>query len=340
MNTEAGKPVTGPAAWTGARLRDDDSWIHRLTEAQIAELDTAVKALDGQKLDPPAISREDFPLPALGPVLQSLSDEVEEGRGFQLIRGIPVERYDYRQLRRLFWGVGLYIATPWPQTKHGDWFIDVRDEGKNYDENERGYHSTSELHYHSDGTHMVALLCIQKARKGGESSIVSSAAIYNKMLAERPELLDVMYRGYPHDRRGAQPDGEPRLAPWNLPVFSFPNGRFTCVYDRKPSEWGREMAGTPFTETDHAAFDFADALTRDPEFRFDMAFEPGDIQLLNNFLVLHSRKEFIDDPDPAKQRYLLRLWFDNPRSHRRAVNKIHLYTDTPLPDGIEINPSV
>jgi hypothetical protein len=70
-----------------------------------------------------------------------------------------------------------------------------------------------------------------------------------------------------------------------------------------------------------------------------MALEPGDIQLLNNFLVVHARTEFTDDPDPAKRRHLLRLWFDNPKSLRRAVNKIHLYTDTPLPDGIPITPS-
>ena len=320
-------------------MRDNESWVYRLTEDQIAELDAAVQTADAKKLDPPAIEKEDFPLPTLGPVLESLSDEVEEGRGFQIIRGIPVTRYEYRQLRRLFWGIGLYFATPWQQTKEGDWFIDVQNQGKNYDENMRGYHSKSDLRFHSDGTHMVALLCIQKAREGGLSSIVSSAEIYNRILAERPDLLDVLYKGYPHDRRGAQPEGEPRLAPWNLPVFSFTEGRFICVYDRKPSEWGREMAGNPFTAKDHEAFDFADALTRDPDFRLDMALEPGDIQFLNNFLVLHSRTEFVDDPDPAKQRHLLRLWFDNPRSKRRAVNKIHLYTDTPLPDGIDIRPS-
>ena len=67
-----------------------------------------------------------------------------------------------------------------------------------------------------------------------------------------------------------------------------------------------------------------------------MAFEPGDIQFLNNFLILHSRKEYFDDPDPAKRRHLLRLWLDNPKSQRRAINKIHLYTDTPLPDNIDI----
>jgi hypothetical protein len=340
MHAEAGKPVAAPSAWTGSELRGSGSWIYKFSETEIDELDAALQAVDAMGLDAPAITKEHFPLPTLRNTLSELAQEVEEGRGFQVVRGIPVERYDYDQLRQLFWGIGLYFATPWLQTKDGDWFIDVRDEGKNYDENMRGYHSTSELRYHSDGTNMVALLCIQKARQGGESSIVSSAAIYNRMLEERPDLLDVLYKGYPHDRRGAQPDGAPRLAPWNLPVFSFVNGRFICVYDRKPSEWGREMAGAPFSETDHAAFDFADALTHDEDFRLDMAFEPGDIQFLNNFLILHSRKEFIDDPDPAKQRHLLRLWFDNPKSQRRAVNKIHLYTDTPLPDGIPIQPSV
>ena len=336
MNSEPGKPVAAPSAWVGADLRSSESWIYELSQTQINELDKALQAVDATGLDAPVITKEHFPLPTLSKTIADLAHEVEEGRGFQILRGIPVEKYNYQQMRRLFWGIGLHFAKPWPQTKDGDWFIDVRDEGKNYDENARGYHSTSELRYHTDGTNMVALLCLQKAREGGESSIVSSAAIYNRMLENRPDLLDVMYEGYPHDRRGAQPDGEPRLAPWKLPVFSFVNGRFICVYDRKPSEWGRNLAGEPFTKVDHAAFDFVDALTQNDDFRLDMAFEPGDIQFLNNFLILHSRKEYFDDPDPAKRRHLLRLWLDNPKSQRRAINKIHLYTDTPLPDNIDI----
>ena len=39
-----------------------------------------------------------------------------------------------------------------------------------------------------------------------------------------------------------------------------------------------------------------------------MDFQPGDIQWLNNSVILHAREAYDDDPDPARRRHLLRLW--------------------------------
>jgi len=45
----------------------------------------------------------------------------------------------------------------------------------------------------------------------------------------------------------------------------------------------------------------------------DIDFKPGDIQFLNNFVMLHTRREYEDFPEPARKRHLLRLWLRDPK---------------------------
>lgn len=339
MHAEPYAPITGRTAWKAADWKDDERWIWRLPEAGVRDILAALEDVERRGLAVTQIRREDFPLPSIEADLVRLAEEVEEGRGFQLLRGVPVADLSYEQLKKLYWGLGLHFGRPVEQTKDGDWFIDVRNEGKAYDQNMRGYHSNAALEFHSDGANTVVLLCINKAVEGGLSALVSSAAIHNALLAEDRALLAPLYEGFPQDRRGAEPEGEPRLSPWKLPVFSFTNGRFNCVYSRPGAEWGLKLMGRDLTAEEKRALDRFDEISRDPAYRFDMAFEPGDMQLVNNFTVLHSRTAFVDHDDPAKRRHLLRLWLDAPHSRRRAINKLHLYTRTPLPDGIEIRPA-
>jgi alpha-ketoglutarate-dependent taurine dioxygenase len=57
-----------------------------------------------------------------------------------------------------------------------------------------------------------------------------------------------------------------------------------------------------------AALDLIEAIANDPEFHVAMDFRPGDVQLLNNAKVLHSREAYEDSEDLAERRHLLRLW--------------------------------
>jgi alpha-ketoglutarate-dependent taurine dioxygenase len=56
------------------------------------------------------------------------------------------------------------------------------------------------------------------------------------------------------------------------------------------------------------ALDLVEAIANDPAFHVQMEFHPGDVQLLNNATILHSREAYEDDDDPARRRHLLRLW--------------------------------
>jgi hypothetical protein len=51
-----------------------------------------------------------------------------------------------------------------------------------------------------------------------------------------------------------------------------------------------------------------DEIIQDSDLVLPMSFEPGDIQILHNHQILHSRNDFENWPEPERQRHLLRLW--------------------------------
>ena len=323
--------ATGRAVWRGSEMANDPSWIWQVPAVGVAEIEQALSGVLRRGLLPSEIELRDFPLPSLAAELHRLAEEVEAGRGFQVLRGLPVEGYSESELHALTWGLGLHFGKPVEQTKDHDWLIDVRDEGGSYSRNARGYHSPSKLDFHTDGANTVALLCVNKAEEGGLSVLASAGAIHNALARFHPEYLAALYDGFPVDRRGAQPEGESRVSPWLLPVFSVTRGQLNCVYSRGASVWGREQAGTPMTAEELAAFDAFDSLAHDPELLLEMDLQPGDMQLVNNFTVLHSRTAFFDNPESPRRRHLVRLWLDVAESDHAAINKLHLYTRTPLP---------
>jgi hypothetical protein len=87
------QPITGPAAWHGADLAGDTTWLHPLSRESVAEIDAALAHVKAQGLRFPHFGKEDFPLKALEPELQRWADELENGRGLLALRGLPVERY-------------------------------------------------------------------------------------------------------------------------------------------------------------------------------------------------------------------------------------------------------
>jgi hypothetical protein len=60
------------------------------------------------------------------------------------------------------------------------------------------------------------------------------------------------------------------------------------------------------------AMELIDTLANSERFRLDMDFRPGDIQFLNNRVVVHSRCDFEDFDEPERKRHLLRLWLRTP----------------------------
>jgi alpha-ketoglutarate-dependent taurine dioxygenase len=56
-----------------------------------------------------------------------------------------------------------------------------------------------------------------------------------------------------------------------------------------------------------------------PELMLSMDFQEGDIQLINNHVLLHAREAYEDYPEPGRERHLLRMWIAVDEAHRRPL---------------------
>lgn len=306
--------IGGPSAWTGPGLASDVRWIRPFADAELAEIDAAMRSVLERGIGIPRITKDDFPLPQLGPRLEALRAELLEGRGFVLLRGLPVERYTIEESAVAYYGLGMHFGIALPQNAKGHVLGHVRDLGYDHaDPGVRIYQTAVRQTFHTDSCDFVALLCLQTAKSGGESFIVSSMTLYNEIGRRRPDLLPALFQPYPTDRRGEVPEG---LQPWfDMPIFHWHAGRLSCIYVRQYIDSAQRNfpQAARLTPQQVEAMDLLDALSNDPDIHLSMAFQPGDLQFLHNHVVLHSRNDFENWPEPARHRHLLRLWLAPPQ---------------------------
>ena len=219
------RPVENPAVWLGSDMAKTDEWIHTLSAEDIGELDAALRQTQQRGLAIIDIGRQDFPLPTLGPVLDDLQDQVINGRGFVLIKRIPVERYTDAEAQTIYWGMGTYWGDAVSQNGKGHVLGHVKDLGMaEGDPARRGYQTTLKLRYHTDSCDIVGLMCLAKAKSGGLSSIASAGAIHNEILRRRPDLVEVLRGPFYMDCKCEVPDGKLPYAA--APVFNYDDVHF------------------------------------------------------------------------------------------------------------------
>lgn len=304
-------PISTRAAWTGADFVSDRSWVHELTPAQIDAIDRALAGVAQRGLSAPRFTRADFPLGPLEPLLAKIAEDLEHGRGFCLLRGLPIARYDDREIDILYFGLGLHMGEPVGQNPRGDLIGRVMAVGDAARKETRVYETNLYLPYHCDPSDVVGLLCHRKAREGGVSSLVSVAAIYNEILAHHREYLGLYFRPWYFAHLC---EDMPSLSP----IFSFHKGKLSCRYLRQYTELGQEIMNQPLSRVEIEALDLFDRMISLEHLRLDMMLEPGDLQFANNYAVLHSRTAFRDHDDPAQMRRLLRLWLKMPNARELA----------------------
>jgi hypothetical protein len=300
--------ITGPSAWYGPQMAERAEWVHPLDGAEIAEIASAVRSLEASGLEPTALKREAFPLPTVGPRLGRILEEVLHGRGFVLLRGLPVHDWGPKRSAVALLGLGLHLGNLRSQNARGHLLGHVRDQGlSSRDPNVRIYQTRERQHYHTDSCDVVGLLCLNPARTGGFSSLVSSVTIFNELRRRRPDLARVLFEPVETDRRGeAAPEQKPYF---RIPVFNWFADLLTTIYHRSYIESARRFADVPPLATVQTeALDAFDALANDPALHFFMEFRAGDIQLVCNHSLLHDRTGFEDWPEPERKRHLLRLW--------------------------------
>jgi hypothetical protein len=324
MDRKMTKPFEDASVWTARDFPAQRSWVRRLEPRHLEEIDAALAAARRSGVPFWALRPADFPLHEAAELLSGAAHDLERGRGFAVIGGFPVERYGYDDNLLAYAGLSSYLGRVVDQSYAGAKIVDVRDTGATYSKDSRGYQSSAMLRFHSDGACLTGLMCLGAAAEGGLSVLTSAGTAHNAVLAERPDLYEVLAQGFRHHRRGEHAPGEPPVSE-PIPVFSFHDGLMHCVYDRNQSLWAAD-AGVDISPRQIEAMDCLDAVLARPELQLHMEMQVGDIQYVNNFTILHARTAFRDGP--GRQRHLLRLWLDAPESRWRGPTMRDLYVQS------------
>jgi hypothetical protein len=303
------RPLAVAAAWRGPDVAArPEEWSERLAAEDVAEIEAACDAVRARGLGLGEVRREDFPLPRLAERVRGWARELLTGRGFLLVRGLPVERWGDETSALVYWGLGQHLGTPGAQNPEGELLGHVVDTGEDAaNPFVRRYRTAGDIRWHCDLADAVGLLCLRTARRGGASRIVSSVSVYNALLERRPDLVDRLYEPFLLDTRDEE--GRGRM-PW-VPVAPcrFAAGALRTFWHGDYFRSVERHAEAPrLTPLERELLDVYEGIANSPELYLDMQFERGDIQLLSNHLALHARTAYEDDPDRARRRHLLRLW--------------------------------
>jgi hypothetical protein len=309
MTFELPPEQNSKAAWYGPDMVGRTDWLMTLSRTELDEIEGATIELASREADIASIADTDFPLPTLAARLRSrVEGEVLNGRGFLLIRGLPVERWTMRESATAFFGLGAHLGSARSQNGKGHVLGHVCDLGLDVtDPNVRIYQTHERQTYHTDSCDIVGLLCLKTAKSGGLSALVSSTTIFNEMRRLCPDLLELLFQPLATDRRGEVPEGKKPY--FEIPVFNWHQGHLSAIYQRQYIDSAQRFADAPrLTARQIEALDLFDSLANDPRLNLFMEFKPGDVQLVHNHTLLHDRTAFVDWPEPKNRRHLLRLW--------------------------------
>lgn len=315
--------------WTNADAKQDHSWTLRLNDAQVDGFRAALQYARSVNKPFLEMTRADFPLsqPAKDALTQAVA--MTQGRwGMALVKGFPVDEWTEDEAKLAYWGIGLHMGVARTQNRASEIMNDVRDAGGDYRvKGGRGYNTNASLDFHQDSADLVCLLCRRTAKRGGESKVISSMALRNAVARERPDLLDVLHQPFFHSYQGTQDPTQPPY--YRLPIFGNHPQYFAARTNRKNIVAAqRDFPEVPrLTDQQQQAIDLLDELMPSDELCFNMVLEKGDLQILNNYVTLHSRTEFEDYEEHDQKRHLFRLWLAIPGSQPLPAGWDEYYGD-------------
>ncbi|HSI58215.1 MAG TPA: TauD/TfdA family dioxygenase [Ideonella sp.] len=297
-------------AWRAASFQSPADYSLALTPQERQALVEAVKA---RPADVPvhALGLQHFALGLLSSRLRAAYQEVRSGKGFVVLRGLPVDELALDDYVAAVWAVGLHFGDALSQNAGGELVGHVVDASAD-DATPRMYRSNLELRPHNDITAMASLACWHKSQTGGASVIVSAVTVHDVIAEEAPQLLAPLYRGFHHHRIGEEAPGEVPATPYRVPVFAVEEGALSCRYLRSNMVAGHKQLGVPFTDEEIAAMNGFDRIATAPENRLAFFLERGEMIVMNNYTVMHARTSFTNFPEPERKRHLVRLWLDAP----------------------------
>nr|WP_315597716.1 TauD/TfdA family dioxygenase [uncultured Cupriavidus sp.] len=305
-----GQPITGPGAWKGPDIDWMKEGLHVLDNADLREIDLALKHLKSLgEVDFPDVTPETFPLDKVGKLMASLPQRLREGAGFLMLRGLPRDQYSDDDMARIYFGLGAYIGKTMTQSYLGDRLghvVNVSD----YEPKSRGYRKGGGQLMHTDSCDIIGLMCLRTAISGGASRISSALAVHNYLLENHPRSLEILRRGLILKR--TDEDGRRATRTFSehpVPFFADDgNGEITSYLPTGYARLAEKSGQCPFSQEESDALYHARKAAAMPEHYLDMGFRDGDIQFLNNRMLVHGRTDYEDHKELSQRRHLLRMW--------------------------------
>lgn len=302
-------PVTSAAAWRGDQLSQSQAWIYTLSQAQILELETLGTRFVEADPDLRFVQASDYPLVACAEAVREWGRDVDQGRGFNLVRGLRTHLYSDALSAAIYYVLGLHMGDPIRQNELGDLIDNVYATSNKTMDDPTALSSKvrDKLVYHSDSSDVVALMCLRPAKSGGLSCLVSGAEIYNEILRRRPDLAPLLLEPFHWDWR--RQDHTSPANSYTSPIVSMVDGVFSMYAGSLYILTAQDYPEVPrITPEQVEVLNLFDAITDEPGMAIEMDFRPGDIQWLSNYAALHARTIYDDYAEPQRSRHLLRLW--------------------------------
>ncbi len=321
-------PFDAAVAWKGADMSRSTAWLYRFSERALDEIDAAVETIEARGVAFSEITKETFPIPSLVPDLARISRELEDGRGFVQMKGLRLA--GEAQAEIVFWGISVHLGRALSQNPQGELIGHVRDEGLDITKgNVRAYQTRASQGVHTDiAGDVVGLMCLRGAKSGGKSRVASAMAVYNEVLARYPHHVGLLYKDYNVDWRGEQPEGAPPV--YREPIYAYLDGKLTCRFSPRFIRTSQEKTGVSLSAVEEEAITAVQELAE--ELCFEIQFDPGDIQFINNLAILHGRTGYEDYVEPERRRHLLRVWLNVPGARRLPAE----FANGPARSGIPV----
>ena len=312
QRTRLTRELTGPGAWTAASLTPTD-WTLPVPPGARAEIEALIVKLRRDPLPLLLLSPRFFALDECRRMMGKVKHMLDDGIGFAVLDRLPLDSLSVDEAKSVYWVLGQLLSSPVATKWDGTMLYDVTDTGAAHEYGVRGADTNVELVFHNDngyGTAVpdyVSLMCLRPAQSGGVTRLCSLYTVHNALLRDDPASLTRLYGAFYFDRQAEHAPGSPRVS--RAPVFSFDRDRLRARVARSLVHNGYSLQGVTMDPDGARSIDAMDDVMQESRSSITFSMQRGQVQYPNNRFIAHHRSRFEDDPDPARKRHLVRMWY-------------------------------
>jgi len=306
------RPLASPMTWAAETMFENDGLIE-LDGDCIAELEAAAAIIEANPLPAEALTPRDFEMPACQAAMARVHEQIYHSVGFAIIDRLPVDRLNNETATKLYWLLMSMISRPVAQKWDGTMLYDIVDTGQkalagngvrsSKTNGGQGYHTDNAFNLPPD---FVALFCLQTAKEGGISGLVSFETVYNLLLNEYPDVLPRLYEPFFFDRQLEHAPDDERLS--FKPVFESDGKRLFANFSPRLVAQGYDVRDEEMDAKGREAIEALVEVSERTGLGKIFGFQRGQIQIVNNKQLGHRRTAYQDWSEPERRRHLVRIW--------------------------------